>query len=108
MNMIISRYHKAWLKMCQYNKDRTENCDSTSAKDEVSWEVSSCETEKGRSEDMEKKEIRENNSRSGKQTKGRHIHQLKQGNGDKRTTWRVQSFFVVREGGGDSKNTKRK
>jgi hypothetical protein len=62
-------------------------------------------TQKGRSEHIENTQIQENNSQSAKHTKERQVCQLKQGNRDKRTAWRMRRFF---ERGGDSQNTKRK
>jgi hypothetical protein len=70
MDMTITRYQKAWLKMSQYNEDRIVKCDSTSAKDEVSLLNSSCDTEKERSEDTENELIQENNSHSGTHKRG--------------------------------------
>jgi len=54
MYMIITRYHKGWLKVCEQNEDKDVNDDNTLPKNEPSLENNVCDAGKGKKKSEER------------------------------------------------------
>ena len=74
MYMIITRYHKGWLKVCEQNEDKDVNNDNTLPKNEPSLENNVCDAGKGKKKvRRDRKKMQENNSHSSKHTSERQM-----------------------------------